>query len=89
MVPFIYIYIYIQGLTNIGDEITETLEHTAASLVKRCTIIGLKHAQPKGEGIIIGQLPTRPIKKPIAETSLLSHILVSKSNNHRCYLLRE
>jgi transposase len=71
----------VQGLTKIGEEITETLEYTPASLVKRRTIRP-KYAQPKGEGIIIGQLPTRPIEKSIAEASLLSHILVSKYVDH-------
>lgn len=71
----------VQGLIKIGEEITETLEYTPASLVKRRTIRP-KYAQPKGEGIIIGELPTRPIEKSIAEASLLSHILVSKYVDH-------
>ena len=71
----------VTGLTKIGEEITETLEYTPASLVKRRTIRP-KYAKAKGEGIIIGQLPSRPIEKSIAEASLLAHILVNKYVDH-------
>lgn len=70
-----------QGLSKIGEEITESLEYTPASLVKRRTIRP-KYAKPNGEGIVIGQLPSRPIEKSIAEASLLAHILVSKYVDH-------
>lgn len=71
----------IDGLTKIGEEITETLEYTPASLVKRRTIRP-KYAKPKGTGIVIAELPSRPIEKSIAEASLLAHILVSKYVDH-------
>lgn len=65
---------------KIGEEVTETLEYTPATLVKRIT------RRPKykksGEKIIIGELPSRPIDKCIAESSLLAHICVSKFVDH-------
>ncbi|MEO6105468.1 MAG: IS66 family transposase, partial [Cyclobacteriaceae bacterium] len=69
------------GMKKIGEEITETLEYTPASLVKKRTI-RLKYAKPDGDGIVIGQLPSRPIPKAIAEASLLSHIIVAKFIDH-------
>lgn len=70
-----------EGLVKIGEEISETLEYTPASLVKRRTIRP-KYAKINGEGIVIGNLPSRPIEKSIAEASLLAHILVSKYVDH-------
>jgi len=69
------------GLKKIGEEISETLEYTPASLVKRRTIRP-KYAKADGEGVLIGELPSRPIDKAIVEASLLSHILVSKYIDH-------
>ena len=69
------------GLKKIGEEITETLEYTPASLVKRKTIRP-KYAQADGQGVLIAPLPTRPIDKSIAEACLLAHILVSKYIDH-------
>lgn len=69
------------GLVRIGEEITETLEYTPASLVKRRTIRP-KYAKADGNGVLIGNLPSRPIEKSIAEASLLAYILVSKFIDH-------
>jgi len=71
----------IEGLTKIGEEITETLEYTPASLVKRRTIRP-KYARTESNGVVIAELPSRPIDKSIAEASLLTHILVSKYIDH-------
>ena len=71
----------VEGLVKIGEEISETLEYTPASLVKRRTIRP-KYALANGEGIVIGKLPSRPIEKSIAEASLLAYILVSKYVDH-------
>lgn len=68
-------------LTKIGEERTETLEYTPASLVKKITIRP-KYAKPEGEGVLIGELPERPITKGIPEASLLAHILCSKFIDH-------
>lgn len=69
------------GMKRIGEEITETLEYTRASLIKKITIRP-KYAKPDGEGVVIGKLPSRPIPKAIAEASLLSHIIISKFIDH-------
>ena len=71
----------VEGLVKIGEEITDTLEYTPASLVIRRTIRP-KYAQADGHGVIIGNLPTRPIDKAIAEACLLAYILVSKYVDH-------
>ena len=70
-----------EGLVKIGEEVTETLEYTPASLIKRRTIRP-KYAKADGNGVIIGSLPSRPIEKSIAEASLLAYILVSKFVDH-------
>lgn len=69
------------GLKKIGAEITETLEYTPASLVKLRTIRP-KYAKRDDDGVIIAELPSRPIDKSIAEASLLAHILVCKYIDH-------
>ena len=69
------------GMTKIGEEITETLEYTPGKLVKKITIRP-KYARANGEGVVIGQLPSRPLPKAIAEASLLAHIIVSKFIDH-------
>jgi transposase len=69
------------GLVKIGEEVTETLEYTPASLIKKITRRP-KYAHPDGNGILIGALPSRPIDKGIAEASLLAHIFVSKFCDH-------
>lgn len=69
------------GLKKIGEEITETLEYTPASLIKRRTIRP-KYAKADGQGVLVAALPSRPIDKSIAEASLLAHILVNKYIDH-------
>jgi transposase len=70
-----------EGLTKISEEITDTLEYTPASLVIKRTIRP-KYAVKDGQGVLIGKLPSRPLPKSIAESSLLTHIFVSKFVNH-------
>jgi len=55
-------------LIKIGEEITETIEYTPASLVKVITRI-LKYAAKDGSKIVKGKLPERPIPKGIPEAS--------------------
>jgi transposase len=69
------------GLVKIKDVITETLEYTPASLVKKITRRPV-YAKSNNEGVIIANLPSRPIDKGIAEASLLAHIFVSKFIDH-------
>lgn len=70
-----------EGLKCIGQEITSELDYTPAKLFVR-KYIRNKYAKPKGEGIVIGQLPSRPIVKGIAGAGLLSNILVEKFVDH-------
>lgn len=69
------------GLTKISDEITDTLEYTPASLVIKRTIRP-KYAKAHGLGVVIAALPQRPLPKSIAESSLLTHIIVNKFVMH-------
>lgn len=71
----------VSNLKKIGEEVSETLEYTPASLVKRRTIRP-KYARENQQGVVIAPLPTRPIEKSIAEACLLSYILVSKYVDH-------
>lgn len=68
-------------LVKIGEEITETIEYTPASLVKVITRVP-KYATKDGSKIIKGNRQDRPINKGIAEASLLSHLLVAKFVDH-------
>ena len=71
----------VSTLKKIGQEVSETLEYTPASLVKRRTIRP-KYARKDQQGVVIAPLPTRPIEKSIAEACLLAYILVSKYVDH-------
>ncbi|RLD20477.1 MAG: hypothetical protein DRI69_06195 [Bacteroidetes bacterium] len=71
------------GLKCIGEEITEELEYEEAQLyVNR--IIRPKYADPANEdnGIMIAELPSRPIDKGIAGPGLLSRVLFDKYIDH-------
>ncbi|MGX1023682.1 IS66 family transposase [Psychroflexus sp. MBR-150] len=70
-----------EDLVKIGEEVSETLEYTPASLIKRRTIRP-KYANKSKDKIIIGELPTRPIPKSIVEASLLAYILTAKFVDH-------
>jgi transposase len=72
------------GMKKIGEERTETLTYTRASLVKKVVIrpIYLKENEDGTEQQVIAPLPSRPIPKGIAEASLLAYILVCKFVDH-------
>jgi transposase len=71
----------VTGLKCIGQEVTDELEYEAAILkIKR--YIRNKYALPDNEGVITGNLPTRPIDKCIAGPGLLAQIHVSKFVYH-------
>src|SRR5690625_4063061 len=67
---------------RIGEEVSETLEYIpASSYIPR--MIRPKSAHKKGEGNIkIAPLPSKPIEKGIAGSSLLAWIIVSKFVDH-------
>lgn len=69
------------GMDKIGEEVTETLEYTPASLVKR-RVIRPKYKKKETSQIIIGELPERPLDKCIAEASLLAYIIMRKYVEH-------
>ena len=71
----------ISGLKKIGEEITEELEYTPGKLYVN-QYVRPKYAKPRDEGVIIAELPSRPIEKCIAGAGLLSHILISKYVDH-------
>ena len=70
-----------EGMDRIGEEITETLKYTPASLIKK-RIIRPKYIDRKEEKIYIASLPERALPKCIAESCLLSQIIVSKFVDH-------
>jgi len=73
-------------MVKIGEERTEWVEYTPASLVKKAIIRPKYAEQAKQEQgstkILIGELPSRPINKSIAGASLLAHILIAKYVDH-------
>ena len=71
----------VAGSVKIGEEITELLEITPATIFVR-KIIRPKYALPKEQGIIIAELPSLPIPKGNAGASLLAFIAVSKFVDH-------
>lgn len=69
-------------MVHIGNEVSDTVEYTPASLYIR-RIIRPKYAPKEGEGVIkIASLPSKPIDKGIAGSSLLAWLLVSKFVDH-------
>lgn len=72
-----------QGLKKIGEEVTETLDYRPAKLVV-IRRVRPKYVDPGNEagGVVIGELPARPIEKGIAEPGLLAHVLVEKYVDH-------
>ena len=71
----------ITGLRLIGYEVTDELEYEAA-ILKIVRYKRPKYAKENNEGVITGNLPTRPIEKCIAGPGLLAHIHVSKFVYH-------
>ena len=70
-------------LKKIGEEVTETLDYHPAKLIV-LRRVRPKYVDPKDEarGVIIGELPARPIDKGIAEPSLLAHVVIEKFVDH-------
>jgi transposase len=71
----------VSGLKKIGEEITEELEYEPGTMYV-VQYIRSKYAKPDNSGVLIGQLPYRPIDKGIAGPGLLSHVLISKFVDH-------
>ena len=73
---------------HIADTIIETLEYRPGSLIKKRYIIpryAKKTIDEQGEEqhqILQGRMPARPLPKSIAESGLLTHLIVSKFVYH-------
>jgi transposase len=71
-----------QAKQIMGEEITEELDYVPASFVVRQHVrlkYVCKHCQ---EGVVIADLPARPIEKGRPGTGLLAHVLTSKFADH-------
>lgn len=66
---------------KIGEEVTELLEIKPLTVFVR-RIVRPKYALPKEQGVIIAELPSLPIPKGNAASSLLAFILISKFVDH-------
>jgi transposase len=71
----------VSGWIRIGEEITEELERIPGKLFVR-QYVRPKYARPNGEGVVIGELPSRPIDKGIAGPGLLAQIIIDKYTDH-------
>jgi transposase len=71
----------ISGMKKIGEEITEELERIPGKLFVR-QYVRPKYARPQGEGVVIADLPARPIDKGIPGPGLLAQIVIDKYTDH-------
>jgi len=71
----------IKGLVKIGEERTEILEMAPAKFFK-LVILRPKYALANNEGVLIGDMPSRPIEKCLAGDALLAHLLIGKYVDH-------
>lgn len=71
----------VSGMKRIGEEITEELERIPGKLFVR-QYVRPKYARPQGEGIVIADLPARPIDKGIPGPGLLAQIVIDKYTDH-------
>ena len=71
------------GLRKIGEEVTETLDYRPAKL-KVIRRVRPKYVDPKDEdrGVIIAELPPRPVDKGLTEPALLAHVVIEKYVDH-------
>jgi len=70
-----------EGLVKIGEERTEILEMAPAKFFK-LVILRPKYALANNEGVLIGEMPSRPIEKCLAGNALLTHLLIGKYVDH-------
>jgi transposase len=71
----------ITSCKKMGEEITEILEYQPGELfVKK--YIRVKYAKQNNEGVLIGELPSRPIEKAMAGEGLLAQIVIDKYVDH-------
>ncbi len=71
----------ITGCKMMGEEITEVLDYVPGELfVKK--YVRIKYAKPQSQGVLIGQLPSRPLEKAMAGSRLLAQIIIDKYLDH-------
>src|ERR1700743_1457242 len=70
-----------QGCRKMGEEITEVLEYEPGELYVR-QYRRIIYARPENIGILIGELPSRPLPKIIAGEGLLAQIVIDKYVDH-------
>lgn len=71
----------IRDCKKMGEEITEVLEYEPGELyVKK--YIRNKYAKQNNEGVLIGELPPRPLEKVMAGEGLLAQIIIDKYVDH-------
>lgn len=69
------------GCRRMGEEITEVLEYEPGELfVKK--YVRPKYALPDNAGVVIGELPSRPLEKAMAGPGLLAQIVIDKYVDH-------
>ena len=71
----------VQGMKIIGKEITEQLEYDPGKFFVK-QFIRTKYAKADGQGVIIADLPSRPIERGIPGPGLLSSIVIEKYADH-------
>ena len=70
-----------EGAVKIGEEVTEKIEYIPGEVFVKRTVRP-KYALPRDGGIIIADLPSQVLPRSNAGASLLSHLLVSKYQDH-------
>ncbi len=70
-----------EGMKKIGEERTEILELAPAKFFK-LVFVRPKYAKAGEDGVVIGELPSRPIEKCLAGNTLLGSILINKYVDH-------
>ena len=71
----------VSGCVHIGDEITWEYEYEPGSLfIKK--YVRRKYARPQGDGVVIGELPSRVIPKGNFGPGLIARIIIDKYAYH-------
>lgn len=71
----------VSNCKKMGEEITEVLEWQPGELfVKK--YVRTKYAKPGNSGVLIGELPVRPLDKAMAGAGLLAQIVIDKYVDH-------
>ena len=69
------------GCKKMGEEVTEVLEYQPGELYAK-QYKRIKYARPENGGILIGELPARPLPKVMAGEGLLAQVVIDKYVDH-------